>query len=143
LAGLELGRRLFAEAADPDARLTTSRQVFDLILPRVLGADREMFFVVPVDVKNRLLEIVEVGRGSSEGVVFSPSEVLQAVLRTSASGFICAHNHPSGDVTPSGEDRALTRRLMEGARLVGVRFLDHVIVGGQTHYSFADAGWPA
>lgn len=69
-------------------------------------------------------------------------EVFKPLILMNAAGWICAHNHPSGDVTPSQEDRMLTKRLREAGQLLGLNLLDHLILADETCYSFADQGWP-
>ncbi len=141
LASLELGRRFLALRMPEIRAIRTSRDVAELIAPRFAGLRKESFLSISVDVKNRPIAIDEIARGSADAVTFSPKEVFQAALAHRAHGFICVHNHPSGDPNPSLEDRALTERLEEGARLLGLRFLDHVILGDPGRfYSFADTG---
>ncbi|MFH1017300.1 MAG: DNA repair protein RadC [Pseudomonadota bacterium] len=139
LASLELGRRFMAARGSEIRAIRTSRHVVDLVSPRLAGLPRESFLTIPVDVKNRPLAVEEIARGTSDAVTFSPKDVFAAALAHQAHGFICAHNHPSGDPTPSSEDRILTNRLEEGAKLIGLRFLDHVILAGEGYFSFADA----
>jgi len=69
-------------------------------------------------------------------------EVFKPLILMNAAGWICAHNHPSGDVTPSQEDRVLTKRLQEAGQLLGLNLLDHLILADENLYSFADQGWP-
>ena len=69
-------------------------------------------------------------------------EVFKPLILMNAAGWICAHNHPSGDVTPSQEDRVLTKRLREAGQLLGLNLLDHLILADENLYSFADQGWP-
>jgi DNA repair protein RadC len=141
LAALELGRRRFNSGRSDRAVLRTSEDVIALLAPRLAGLSRERFFAVSVDVKNRVLSVDEIARGSSDSVVFGPKELFSVVLARQAHGVICAHNHPSGDPAPSAEDAALTARLADGARILGLRFLDHLILGESGRfYSFADAG---
>ncbi len=140
LAALELGRRALREDRNDSIRLVGSTAVAELIRPRIAGVTREIFFAISVDVKNRPLAIQEVARGGVEGVNMNPREIFSEIIRSGASGLLCVHNHPSGDPTPSQEDRFLTKRLKEGSQLLGIRFLDHVIVTTSRHFSFADEG---
>lgn len=141
LAGLELGKRLLDAQGPQDLRLKCSAEVFAYLQPRFLGKTEELFAVLILDTKNRPQKWIEVARGQGEAVHFRPAEMFQKVLLEGASAFICLHNHPSGDPEPSPEDRELTRRLREGAQVLGLRLLDHLVLGHRTYYSFADQGW--
>jgi DNA repair protein RadC len=94
--------------------------------------DREHFYVFFVDAQNRLLAAHHVSTGSLSSSIVHPREVLGPAIREGAAHLILAHNHPSGDPTPSREDIQLTRQLAEGARLLGIRVHDHVIIGNGT-----------
>jgi len=85
--------------------------------------------VIGVDIRNGLLDIVEVARGSVAGVEVHPREVFRPLIRMAAAGGVLVHNHPSGDPTPSPEDVALTRRLRQVGELLGVPIIDHVVTG--------------
>jgi DNA repair protein RadC len=96
--------------------------------------------VLLLDRKNRIMREVMISQGSLTASVVHPREVFNPAIRDSAAAVICVHNHPSGDPQPSQEDRALTARLVEAGRLLGIQVLDHVIVGRDTYMSFADEG---
>ena len=91
--------------------------------------------MIGVDIRNRLLEVVEVARGTVAGVEVHPREVFRPLIRMAAAGGVLVHNHPSGDPTPSPEDVALTRRLREVGQLLGVPIIDHVVVGAHRYRS--------
>lgn len=102
--------------------------------------DREEFWVAALDGKHRLVGTHCVSVGTLTASLVHPREVLKVLVLASAAAFICVHAHPSGDATPSAEDRAITERLARCSELLGVRLLDHVIIGAERAYSFADAG---
>ncbi|MFH1262365.1 MAG: DNA repair protein RadC [Pseudomonadota bacterium] len=139
LAGIELGKRLILANPKETRRLSNAAAVADFIRPRFLGLSVETFWVISVDVKNRPIGVHEIARGSGEGVTFEAREAFSEPLRAGANGIVVVHNHPSGDATPSREDEKLTVRLKEGAGLLGLRFLDHVIVTDRVHFSFTDS----
>ncbi len=139
LAALELARRSLEQNNVYTSPIKSSDCVATLIRTRVVGLPFETFYVMALDIKNRPTLISEVARGNSEGVWFLPRDAFSEAVRAHASGVICVHNHPSGDPTPSNEDRRLTIRLKNGAELLGLRFLDHVIVTTNQHYSFAES----
>ena len=118
--------------------INSSAAVFELF--RFLQEEsKEHMFSLHVDSKNRLICVELVSVGSLNASVVHPREVFKSVLLSSAAGLIMIHNHPSGDPTPSREDHEITKRLKEASELLGIRLLDHVIVG-ETYYSFADNG---
>ncbi len=120
--------------------VSCSQDVYHLFRDRLAASAREQFLVLTLNTRNRILSEDLCAVGSVNTVHVHPSHVVrQAVLR-SAPSIICLHNHPSGDPTPSPEDRALTDRITQAASLMGVRLLDHIIVAGPSYYSFSDAG---
>ena len=90
--------------------------------------------------KNRLLREVKISEGSLTASIVHPREVFAPVVRESAAAVLLVHNHPSGDPTPSPEDLAITRKLVDVGELMGVRVLDHIIVGREGYVSLADEG---
>lgn len=120
--------------------VSCSKDVYDLFRLRFAALTREQFLVLTLNTRNRILSEDLCALGSVNTVHVHPSEVVrQAVIRCAPS-IICLHNHPSGDPTPSPEDRLLTERINSAASLMGVRMLDHVIVAPRAYYSFSDAG---
>ncbi len=114
-----------------------SRQIFEAF--RGLYFEPvEVFRVLFLDGKNRVLFFEDVARGSVSSCVVHPREVFWSAVYHRASAILCVHNHPSGDPEPSGEDETITRRLKEAGELLGIRFLDHVIIGERSYYSFVD-----
>lgn len=102
--------------------------------------DREEFWVAALDGKNRLIATHCVSIGTLTASLVHPREVAKVLVLSSAAACILVHVHPSGDPTPSAEDRAITERLANVCALLGIAILDHVIVGLDRHFSFADAG---
>jgi DNA repair protein RadC len=127
----------------PSGPIQTSVAAASLLRPCFEGLDREQFLVCGLDAKHLIIGINIVSIGSLTLAIVHPREVFKPLILMNAAAFICAHNHPSSDPTPSQEDRVLTQRLRQGAELLGITLLDHVILGEDRHYSFADQGWPA
>lgn len=121
--------------------IQTSTGAAALLRPCFEGLDREQFIVCGLDAKHGVIGINVVSIGSLSLSIVHPREVFKALILMNAAAVICAHNHPSGDVTPSQEDRALTTRLRAAGELLGITLLDHLILG-ESFYSFADQGWP-
>ena len=101
---------------------------------------RENFIAVHLDAKNKILCVDTVSIGSLNASIVHPREVFKSCLLSSAAAILLVHNHPSGDPTPSHEDHEITTRLKEGSELLGIRLLDHIVIGNPRHYSFADQG---
>ena len=124
-----------------DRQLRQSRDVADLMAGVVAGLDREAFFVVLLDGKNRATGINQVSLGSLTAALVHPREVFKPAIAGSAAALVLVHNHPSGDPSPSPEDRAITERLVQVGDLVGIRVLDHIVLGHDGAFrSFADEG---
>jgi len=136
-AALELANRL-DEPADVDegTDLSTAKAVFGLLRSRVAGLEKERFIAVYVDSRNRYIGRDDVSTGTLDSTVAHPREVFEKAIRARAAGVIVVHNHPSGDPQPSDDDIRLTRRLAEAGKVVGIRLLDHVIIGRPDFYSF-------
>src|SRR5439155_10450616 len=117
-----------------DRQLRQSRDVADLMAGVCAGLDREAFFVVLVDGKNRVSGINLVGVGSLTAALVHPREVFKPAIAGSAAALVLVHNHPSGDPTPSAEDLALTNRLCEVGDLVGIKVLDHIVLGDNSRF---------
>lgn len=123
-----------------DVRIRDSQTAYRLLEPLFDGLDREHFMVVGLDAKHAVIGINTVSIGSVTMSIVHPREVFKPLILMNASAVLLAHNHPSGDSTPSQEDRALTRRLKEGGDLLGIAVLDHLVLGEGRYYSFADHG---
>ena len=124
-----------------DRQLRRSRDVVDLMLPVLADLDREAFWVILLDGRNRATGLNLVSLGSLSATLVHPREVFKPLVVGNAAAAVLVHNHPSGDPTPSGEDIALTRRLCEVGDLIGIRVIDHVVIGNEgTYRSLADDG---
>ena len=129
-------------ATAPASPLLTSVAVADVLRPLFAGLDREQFLVCGLDAKHAIMGVNVVSIGSLTLAIVHPREVFKPLILMNAAAWICAHNHPSGDPTPSHEDRVLTSRLRQGAELLGIIMLDHLVLTDERYYSFADQGWP-
>lgn len=139
LAALELGRRAATECGDPGGRVRGPADVFARIGPRLRDLRQEEFHALLLDSRHRVVREVLVTRGTLDSSLIHPREVFRPAVAEGAAGVILVHNHPSGDPTPSPEDRAVTRQLAEAGRAVGIPVLDHVVVGRGAFVSLADA----
>ncbi|MBM4268749.1 MAG: DNA repair protein RadC [Deltaproteobacteria bacterium] len=139
-AAIALGRRADHPALERGAPITAAGDVYRHFHPRLAGLRQERFYVLLLDGKGRLQSEVRVSEGTLTASLVHPREVFRFALREAAASLILAHNHPSGDPTPSPEDESLTRRLCSAGELLGVRILDHVVIGSSTWLSFAETG---
>jgi DNA repair protein RadC len=138
-AAFELGRRGAWAPPRRGERCLDPGRVHEL-LRHAAFAERECFHVVLLDVRGRLLRAVQVAEGSLAQCPVSPRDALRPAVREGAHGVVFAHNHPSGDPSPSADDADLTERLRAAAEVVGVLARDHVIVAVGGYYSFVEAG---
>jgi len=139
-AALELGRRLSAEREPPPERIRGPADVQRFYASRLRDLAVEEFHVLALGSQSQVLGDLLITRGILNSSLVHPREVFRAAIAEAAAGIIVVHNHPSGDPTPSADDRAVTRQLVEAGRLLDVPVYDHVIVGGDRYVSFAEAG---
>jgi len=140
VAAFELGRRALHHRVNRGGVFRGSAEVFDYFRLRLGALRKEVFCVLLLDAKHRKLREARISEGSLTASIVHPREVFAPAVRESAAALILVHNHPSGDPSPSPEDVELTRRLRQAGEIVGIRVLDHVIVGAEHHFSFVDAG---
>jgi DNA repair protein RadC len=136
----ELARRYGQQRLPRGRPLSTSAEVYRHCGERLAALRKEQFHVILLDGKNRPLKDVRVSEGTLTASLVHPREVFVPVIEESAAAIILVHNHPSGDPTPSAEDIAITHRLREVGELMGVRVLDHVVIGHGRYVSFTDEG---
>jgi DNA repair protein RadC len=133
LAALELGRRAAAETLPERPRIRGPAEVFDLLAPKLRDLPHEEFHALLLNTQHRVLRDVTVTRGILDASLIHPREVFRPAIADNAAAVILVHNHPSGDPSPSAEDRAVSRQMTDAGRAIGIRVLDHLIV--------ADGGW--
>jgi len=140
-AALEIAKRYAEEPLQQGAPFRSSQEVFQHYREHLGNQKKELFYVLLLDGKNRKIKDVRISEGSLTSSLVHPREVFNPVIRESAAAVILIHNHPSGDPTPSQEDLEITRRLREVGEVMGVRVLDHVVVGKGRYVSFVDDGY--
>ena len=140
-AALELGKRALAGPLTKGTKITSSRDLFAHYHPTLRDLRHEVFKVVLLDAKHAIMRDTTVSEGSLTLSIVHPREVFTLAVKESAAAVIFLHNHPSGDPTPSQEDRALTARLVSAGEVLGIRVLDHLVIGDGRYVSFADQGW--
>lgn len=140
LAALDLGRRAVEEERIGRERVRSAADVNRIMHLAMRDLLHEEFHVLLLNTQNEVLRKLQVTRGTLDASLVHPREVFRAAISEAAASVILVHNHPSGDPTPSGEDRAVTRQLRTAGTVVGIDVLDHVIIGEGRYVSFAEAG---
>jgi len=139
-AALELGRRMAAEAREEGTPVRSPRDVYDVFAARLEDLPVEEFHVAVLDSQHRLERDITVTRGILNSSLVHPREVFREAIAERAAAIILVHNHPSGDPTPSADDRLVTEQLVAAGKLLDIPVHDHVIVGRGRYTSFAEAG---
>lgn len=122
------------------ARIASPGDVMRLVGPELALSPVEVFVMLALDSQSTVLAAIEVTRGILNSSLVHPREVFRAAIMAGAAGIIVVHNHPSGDPTPSGDDRAITRLLVEAGRILDLPVYDHVIIGNDRYTSLSEAG---
>jgi len=137
---LQLGTQVCSTPLRAGERFSNSRELYHRYRARFFAANKEYFLSLHLNSKNQLIREVLVSIGSLSTSVVHPREVFAPAVRDSTAALIFIHNHPSGDPAPSREDRECTQRLIHAGQILGIRVLDHIVLGHDDYYSFADAG---
>lgn len=139
-ASLEIAARINTDRLANGERFTSPEQVYQHYHYALRDRRKEYFLALLLDGKNRILKEVRISEGSLNQSIVHPREVFSPAVRESAAAIILVHNHPSGDPAPSREDREITRRLKDAGELMGVKVLDHIIIGDGSFVSFTAQG---
>jgi DNA repair protein RadC len=137
----EIARRIESDRLDAGVFLSSAAEVHAHFGPLLADEKRESFYAVLLNGKNRVMAKVRISQGSLCASIVHPREAFRSAVRDAAAAIIFVHNHPSGDPTPSPEDRRITERLRHAGELMGIAVLDHVVVGRGKYWSFADNAW--
>ena len=139
-AALEIGRRRrLTEGADR-TRITGSKDAAELLMPLLQDMNHEVFHVIYLNQANKVIKSEKIADGGMTMAIADTRIILKNALLYNANQIILAHNHPSGNKTPSEADKELTRKVKEAARFMDIRLVDHIIVAGASYLSFADEG---
>ena len=126
------------ERAEQPYAVRCASDVVGLVRAFLRDDPRERFVAVYLDARHRPIAVHDASTGTADQSIVHPREVFGPALQLAAVALVVAHNHPSGDPTPSAQDRAVTERLREAGELLGVRMLDHLVIGSEKYFSFAD-----
>jgi DNA repair protein RadC len=140
MASIELARRLKYSERHPKKIIRSSQEAYECLYSQLDGLVREEFWVIFLNRGNRILGFQEFGKGGLSSTVVDVRLILKEAIGLSASSLILAHNHPSGNLQPSGSDKSLTRKIHDSAEIMDIRVLDHLILSSEGYFSFADEG---
>lgn len=140
IAALELGRRRKEHEPSEKPKITSSQAAYELLKGDLMDLRHEEFWVLLLNRANKVIKKKRVSEGGVSGTVADPKIIFKLALEEMASGVIVAHNHPSGNLTPSQSDIDLTKKLKEAGKVMEIQLLDHVIVAGNKYMSFTDEG---
>lgn len=140
-AAFELGKRLIEEPARRGPAFLSSSDVFAYYHQRLRDLKKEVFYCAMLDSKNRISKDCLISEGTLTNSLIHPREAFKNAIKESAASVIFVHNHPSGDPRPSREDILVTERLMNAGEIVGIRVLDHIIIGDNTYTSMVEEGY--
>lgn len=140
-AAFELGRRLFRETDEKGPAFSSSHDVYSYYHPLVKDLKKEVLFCAMLDAKNRIFRDCRISEGTLTNSLMHPREAFRNAIKESAASVIFVHNHPSGDPTPSREDISITERLVHTGEVVGIKVLDHIIIGFNKHISLMESGY--
>jgi len=139
-AAVEIGRRVIYSNRITTQRVTNPKEAFTLLEPMLRGLSKESFIIILMNSSRNIIDIKKIGEGTVNAALIYPREVIELAIRTSASGIILAHNHPSGSITPSVEDKKFTMHMMVMGELSNTTLHDHIIIGAGEYFSFASEG---
>ena len=139
-AALEIGKRLLRETNLPKKKIHNALDLVNYYEPCMRDLKKEKFKVILLDVKNKIIRDIDISVGSLTESIVHPREVLKEIIKESAASVIFLHNHPSGESNPSKNDLDITDRLVEACNIIGVKVLDHIILGEDNYTSFAQEG---
>lgn len=140
-AALEIGRRYREdEVTIGKQKIASAKEVVNIIMPQMRDLKTEVFKVVYLNSNNRIIDIVDAACGTVNQAMPIVREIIYLALQKFAASIICVHNHPSANITPSTQDKTFTKELCDAGKLMEIKVLDHVIIGDNEYFSFADEG---
>ena len=139
-AALEIGRRRASSGLYQKTTVRTSGDIATFLRANLKDLSHEVFMVIFLNKSNKIMNYKIISSGGLTGTVADPRMILKAALEVGATSVVLCHNHPSGNLKPSVADEMLTRKIKDGAALIDIRLMDHIIVSNEGYYSFADDG---
>jgi len=140
-SALEIGRRFREdEASTGKQKISTAKDIVDILLPQLRDLKTEVFKVVYLNSNNRIIDITDAAIGTVNRAMPIVREIIHLALQKFAVSIVCVHNHPSTNITPSTQDKKFTKELSDAGKLMEIILIDHIIIGDDKYYSFSDEG---
>ncbi len=140
LAALELGRRRAYAPGLEKTKISTSKEAFRIFQPMLGDLPHEEFWILLLNRSNRVIDKICISKGGITGTVIDTRLILKQALDRLTSGIILCHNHPSGNLEPSDADKKITEKIKKAALYMDINLIDHIIIGENNYFSFADSG---
>ncbi len=140
LAALELGTRKGATVISRKTSIQSSQDAYDVMKSSLSELKNEEFWVVFLNQAHKVIGRKKISEGGITGTVVDPRVLFKQALDFGATSIIVYHNHPSGNIIPSAADKSLTKKLFEGGKVMDIKLIDHIIIGGNNYFSFKDEG---
>ncbi|MCP4551933.1 MAG: JAB domain-containing protein [Bacteroidetes bacterium] len=138
IAALELGKRRRGAEVLKKEKIGSSKDGYDYFVSIMEDYKYENFWILLLNTANKILKHIQISEGGVSGTIADPKKIFNIAIEHGSSGIILCHNHPSGNIKPSEADIKLTKKIIEGGRLLDINVLDHIIIGEETYFSFAD-----
>lgn len=139
-AAIEIGKRFLIEKSLSSVKFKKSKDIVNYFIPYMRDLKKEIFKIILLDGKNKIIKDITISEGTLNKTIIHPREVIREAIIESASAIILLHNHPSGEPEPSQQDIEITNRLISACELIGIKILDHIILGDNNYYSFYNEG---
>jgi len=140
-SAIEIGRRFREdEISEEKTSIESSQDVVEIMMPRMRDLKKEIFKTILLNSKNKIIDIIEIEKGTVDQVNPILREIFHQCLKYFASSIVCIHNHPSGNPNPSSRDKKFTSELKQAGHILNIEVLDHIIIGDNDYFSFADEG---
>jgi len=140
-AALEIGRRFREdEASTGKQKISSANDIVDILMSQMRDLKTEVFKIVYLDSNNRIIDIMDAATGTVNQAIPIVREIIHSALQKFAVSIICVHNHPSANIMPSIQDKKITKELSNAGKLMGIKLIDHIIIGENSYFSFSDEG---
>ncbi len=140
IAALELGKRRRSSEVLIKNKITSSHDAFEIFQNYVADIQHEEFWIMILNRSNHIIKTISVSEGGVAGTVVDPKKIFKLALENNASSLVLCHNHPSGNIQPSDADFKITKKIKNAGELLEINIIDHLIIGDEKYYSFADQG---
>ena len=140
LASIELGKRASNFVSEKSKKISCAKEIAEIFIPEMNFLESENFRVVFLDSKNQIIDSKIIFIGTLNESVVHPREIFKSAILENSANIILIHNHPSGDLTPSQEDLKTTKELVKAGEILGIKVLDHIILGNNSFFSFLEQG---